>query len=204
MITDCHECGGKVSTEAKTCPHCGAPVVVTPAPPEPSTTKRKSRLLDRLVLIVVAFALVGVVLWFFLPPSGREGASRAVQNVLRLEQTLLEETLEVGAGEYQGYRLNLPKEASVTIRVAVREGSAIDVYLMNEQDKEELDKASQKFFGGQFRYRQVLSRQSTKTYTDSAVLPRGVWYVIIRSTDVKPLLGKGGVSSVYLKVVARG
>ena len=25
MLIDCHECGGKVSTEASACPHCGAP-----------------------------------------------------------------------------------------------------------------------------------------------------------------------------------
>lgn len=29
-IVSCHECNGKVSTEAKTCPHCGAPVPSRP------------------------------------------------------------------------------------------------------------------------------------------------------------------------------
>jgi DNA-directed RNA polymerase subunit RPC12/RpoP len=28
-LIKCHECGGQVSDQAWTCPHCGAPVIVT-------------------------------------------------------------------------------------------------------------------------------------------------------------------------------
>jgi hypothetical protein len=45
-LMQCHECEGKVSSEASTCPHCGAPVkkpppkwLTEPPPPDPRKTK---------------------------------------------------------------------------------------------------------------------------------------------------------------------
>lgn len=62
MVIDCRECGGKVSTEAAACPHCGAP---TAQRPSDSGTKSKTRrrgiggsalrIVGLVILIVAAF-----------------------------------------------------------------------------------------------------------------------------------------------------
>jgi hypothetical protein len=58
------------------------------------------------------------------------------------------------------FRLN--KEAKVTVRLAVRDGSAVDLYLMDSQQGREFDQATQKLFGAEFHYKQGLSRQSVR------------------------------------------
>lgn len=58
MIITC-ECGGKVATEAKQCPHCGKPgPFAPPAPPQPG--------LGRQLLVAVVVSLVGVAILVML------------------------------------------------------------------------------------------------------------------------------------------
>ena len=204
MITQCHECKGTVSSEAKSCPHCGALVSSTQVPTASPATKPKSRLRDRLALLAVALIVIGAVAWFLLPPSGREGAGRAFKNIVRAEQTVTDETFDVNAGTYRRMSFRLSKEAKVTVRLAVRDGSAVDLYLMDSQQGREFDQATQKLFGAEFHYKQALSRQSVREYAEAAVLPLGEWHFVIRSTDPTPLLGKGRSSRVYLKVAVQG
>jgi hypothetical protein len=56
----CHECGAKVSSQAASCPHCGAPVRQLsqdiPAAQPPVTRKRKSR--KGLLILFAIFALL--------------------------------------------------------------------------------------------------------------------------------------------------
>lgn len=51
MIAACHECNGKVSTEAGSCPHCGAPLKAKPSPDwaaiEESTAKNPAAIAPR-------------------------------------------------------------------------------------------------------------------------------------------------------------
>ena len=54
MIITC-ECGGKVATEAKQCPHCGKPGPF--APPQPPKES-----LGRQLLIAVVVSLIGVAI----------------------------------------------------------------------------------------------------------------------------------------------
>lgn len=207
MSTECRECKGTVSSEAKSCPHCGTPVAdatsdaVAAASP---ATKSKSKLSDRLTLLAVALIVAGAAAWFLLPPSGREGAGRAFRNIVRAEQTVTDETFDVSAGTYRRMSFRLRKEAKVTVRLAVRDGAAVDLYLMDSQQGREFDQATQKLFGAEFPYKQALSRQSVREYVEAAVLPLGEWHFVIRSTDPPPLMGKGRSSRVYLKVAVQG
>lgn len=68
-LTKCRECGGQVSTEAASCPHCGVLVKVD-VPRETVTTKvmlKQSNGMDGLSFIL---GLVGFILLFMLPPVG--------------------------------------------------------------------------------------------------------------------------------------
>ncbi len=211
MVIQCHECKGSVSTEAAACPHCGAPVppnAPAPTPTAPveqqtSATTTGRRMLDRLGLLLVALVIVGVVGWFYLGPSGRQEAQQVAKNVVGAEQTMMDETFDLAAGGYRNINLQLPREARLRVQLAVREGSAVDVYLMTPQEHQEFTQASQKLLGGNFHYRQNLSRSSVREYADAAVLPPGEWYLVVRSTDqVGVLVGRS--ARVYLKVTAQG
>src|SRR5947207_629198 len=101
MVIDCRECQGKVSTDARACPHCGAPVTVvtTSAPTAPprsdvrSDRPRSSRSMrDRLALLLTGIAATAVIAWFLMPPSGRQVAGQIAANVARVEQTVTDET----------------------------------------------------------------------------------------------------------------
>lgn len=67
-LTQCSECGGKVSDQAAACPHCGAPrlaedgtVIRAQQPDTPPARKRSSRatLLFAVLLVLIALAFIG-------------------------------------------------------------------------------------------------------------------------------------------------
>jgi hypothetical protein len=159
--------------------------------------------LDRLGLLFVALVIVGVVGWLYLGPSGRQAAQQVAKHVVGAEQTVIDETFDLAAGGYRNVSLQLPKEARLRVQLAVREGSAVDVYLMTPQQHQEFTQASQRLLGGNFHYRQNLSRAAVREYTDAVVLPPGDWYLVVRSTDqVGVFVGRS--ARVYLKVTAQG
>ena len=211
MVIQCRECKGTVSTEAGACPHCGAPIVgqvQTPSQPSPiapvtSAGHTGRRVLDRLGLLLAALVIVGLAMWFYLGPSQRQVAQQVAKNVVRAEQTVMDETFDLAAGGYRNIGLQLPREARLRVQLAVREGAAVDVYLMTPQQHQEFTQAAQKLLGGNFHYRQDLSRAAVREYTDTVVVPPGEWYLVVRSTDqVGALVGRS--ARVYLKVTAQG
>jgi hypothetical protein len=61
MILTCGECGGKVSTNAKQCPHCGKPgPFAPPAPPQKSDP-----IVAWTISIVITLVGLGLLLKFF-------------------------------------------------------------------------------------------------------------------------------------------
>ncbi len=212
MVIECHECRGTVSTEARTCPHCGAPVSPKAQPSVPplepvatpqSGRSRGRRTLDRLAMLFLALTIVGVAGWLYLGASGRQVAQQAAQNVLGAEQTIVDETFDIPSGAYRTQGVRLPSASRVTVRLTVREGSAVDFYLMTPQEVAEFQQVSQKTFGGQYHYSQQLSHRSVQDFSDGALLPPGEWHFLIRSTDQALLLGNRPATRVYLKVTAQ-
>jgi hypothetical protein len=61
-LIKCHECSGQVSDHARTCPHCGAPVIAT------IKRKRKAALIGlgiRLAFVTVMLIIVWIILHRF-------------------------------------------------------------------------------------------------------------------------------------------
>jgi hypothetical protein len=61
MITTCGECGGKVSTDAKQCPHCGKPGPFSP----PALPRQGDPILLWTISIIATLVGLGLLLkWF--------------------------------------------------------------------------------------------------------------------------------------------
>jgi len=58
-LIKCHECSCQVSDHARTCPHCGAPVIAT------IKRRQKAALIGLGIRLAVA-AVIGITLWFML------------------------------------------------------------------------------------------------------------------------------------------
>ena len=70
-ITQCSECGGKVSTTAQDCPHCGAPVGATEAPiPGPPVEQAQQEASHPGTVLIPLAVYAGVMLLVLvgLPP----------------------------------------------------------------------------------------------------------------------------------------
>lgn len=206
MVIECSECKGKVSTEARACPHCGAPVAPPSSPGgnRPAVVLAPKRSKKRLVVLVIVLAAVAVLGWYSMSPSGREGASQVVSSVLKTEKTLLDETFDVTPGSYTRYTVNLNREAKVTLTFAVREGPAVDVYLMDPSQVQEFEQINKRLAGGQFHFKKAPSRNAAREYTEGVVLPAGTYSFVLKSTQGAPLLGRGTPTKVYIKVTAQG
>ncbi|HLX94529.1 MAG TPA: zinc ribbon domain-containing protein [Verrucomicrobiae bacterium] len=58
-LIKCHECSGQISDHARTCPHCGAPVIAT-------IKRRQKAFLIGLGIRLVLAVIVGVTVWLLL------------------------------------------------------------------------------------------------------------------------------------------
>ncbi len=56
-LIQCHECSGQISDHARTCPHCGAPVIAT-------IKRRQKAALNDLIFRLGFGLVVGLVAWF--------------------------------------------------------------------------------------------------------------------------------------------
>ena len=111
-LTKCRECGGQVSTEATTCPHCGAPVKKQPEPPEAKKGQAVSRAAVRQqslpgwLLIPVAIVIVYAVWWFDTtvggdsPTQNRPQAQQEQQGCAKTDLSCLGNKGIVAAGVY--------------------------------------------------------------------------------------------------------
>lgn len=187
-----------------------APAPVPPPPPlaqaggaflDPKRNLKSLACLGTLVLI--GGAVIFVVWYFVLPPSAREAAGNIYENVSHQPQTITDETSDIPAGSWMIYSFELSKEVSATLTIEVRSGAAVDVYLMDEEQKTRFEEAQKSLTGGEIQFMQPLSRKSTRGYTESKVLPAGRWYLIVKSNETVPLLGKGKDTTVHMKLVVQ-
>jgi mannose/fructose/N-acetylgalactosamine-specific phosphotransferase system component IIC len=58
-LIQCHECSGKVSDHARTCPHCGASVIA-------SIKRKQKAALVGLAIRLATAVIIGITLWFTL------------------------------------------------------------------------------------------------------------------------------------------
>jgi predicted nucleic acid-binding Zn ribbon protein len=68
-LIQCHECSGQVSDHARTCPHCGAPVIATIKRRQKATLIELGiRVAFALIIIAVAMVMLHRMKNYFLAP----------------------------------------------------------------------------------------------------------------------------------------
>lgn len=65
-LFDCPECGKNISTEATSCPHCGAPSAATKHAAQQATVRKQEKAQGCLMLIAGAVILL-LIYWLAIP-----------------------------------------------------------------------------------------------------------------------------------------
>jgi DNA-directed RNA polymerase subunit RPC12/RpoP len=195
-LIKCSECRREVSDKAAACPQCGAPVVVpratatpSPAPVQavatPSPAKQRSR-----PLTLVLFAILAVVAYAVFKMS----TGSSMRGAIAGPQTMVAERLALKEGQAMGYELTLSTARRIEVTVDASP-KAVNVMLMNAEDWQKYNQVRGKLFGGQYTYRQGLSRQSVLHMKQSEILPSGTWRVVVERPQ-ESLFGKDTEATV--------
>jgi hypothetical protein len=109
-LKPCRECGQQVSTEAVSCPHCGAPLRSTAIPtPEPVPTKRDNGgcVASGFRILGVLWAIVGVISIFNIfkaPDAGVHPTRSGVAFILAFGIYIFPGLILLAIGEFLARR----------------------------------------------------------------------------------------------------
>jgi hypothetical protein len=151
----------------------------------PSPAKQRFR-----PLTLVLFVILGVVAYVVFKMS----TGSSMRGAIAGPQTLIAERLALKEGQAIGYELTLATRRRVEVTVDANP-KAVNVMLMNAEDWQKYNQARGKLFGGQYTYRQGLSRQSVLHMKQSEILPSGAWRVVIERPQ-ESLFGKDTEATV--------
>ncbi len=166
-LINCPECNHEISKEAKTCPSCGIPL----------KKGKKKWPLSRKILVWILAGILGVILgtssmaWI----SGRSNPVKTLAQYT----SLANETIQLSEGEVWNYGFKLNYKARVNVNVTANPAK-VHVMLMRTDQWEKYKKARGSLFGGNdYSYMGALSKQSVLKMTETAVLPKDTWRIVI-------------------------
>ncbi|MGC9985427.1 MAG: zinc ribbon domain-containing protein [Polyangia bacterium] len=200
----CSECGKDVSDKASACPNCGAPVataaqaeqVSRPAPvPAPAGRKTSKWAYVGLALIV------GSVFYIYRAATSDHAAplSAGLAGALRQPKKIVSDRFSLKEGQAQMFGFNLNMDARVEVSVEASPKN-VDVMLMTANDLARFRQAQGRLFGGQYTYRQALSRQATMKMHQTATLPLGEWAIVVQRPKEALIFGQETTVSVDVTV----
>ena len=160
----CRECGTEVSTEAKTCPKCGAP-------------SRRSVGVGGVVLRIALTAGLAWFIWTVFVPPGMKAVARKLAPDALVPQPVVrkKETIKIHEDQYMHYTF----EASGTVSIDVRlvGGPPIDVYFVDAARVDDYIKKKK------FYYYPTLSQEGARNFKATANVPKGRYALVLDNTD---------------------
>lgn len=194
-LIPCSECNREISDRAPACPHCGAPTgAPLPAGGSPiTTTQVVSKKRTSKAAIVVLILLLGLGFWLYR--SAAAPFSTGVVAALRQPRKLVSERISLKEGEAKMYSFTLPSNARIEVK-AEATPQEVDVMLMTAEESQKFEKAAGNLFGGEYTYRQALSKQGVLAMNDTEFLPAGSWVIVVRRPKEAILFGDPTTASI--------
>jgi hypothetical protein len=144
------------------------------------------------ILIIVAVLIGGI--WVFLRfTAGKKVADVTTATILRQPIELKDSIESIKASSWKGFPVSLPYAGTLLVELNVRNGNAIDVFVMGRDEIENFKSKKP------FNHVPEFEAQKTKTYRRSARLAAGAYYVVM----VDKTLGLLSASSSDVQVHAK-
>jgi hypothetical protein len=176
-----------------------APPAAQQQPLQKESAPKKSGFLDpkanvkALVRIIIILIVLGAGVWLLVSRlAGPKVATNLVKSVAHAPMTLHDSVESVQASSWKGIPLNLPYSGTLNVSVEVVSGNKMDVFLTDEANLE-------KYKGGSKNFRVLMQANKTQNFSQSARLPSGLYYLVLRDTT----LGVLSSQSSDIKVVAK-
>lgn len=203
-LMKCNECGKDVSDKAGTCPNCGAPVAIAaqaeqaprPAAVPASAGRKTSK------WAYVGLAIIAVTVFYIYRAATSDRAaplSAGLAGALRQPKKIVSDRFSLKEGQAQMFGFNLSRDARVEVNVEASPKN-VDVMLMTADDLERFRQAQGKLFGGQYTYRQALSRQATMRMHQTETLPLGSWAIVVQRPQEALIFGHETTVSIDVTV----
>jgi hypothetical protein len=161
------------------------------APAQPAATPKKKGGFGVGRAILWCFILGG--LWLIFKVSTGSSVAGAVSG----PQTLVNETIELKEGTAMGYGFVIPTDRRIEVRVAANP-KPVNVMLMTEDQWTKYQDVRGKLFGGQYQYKQALSKKSVLQMSESDVIPSGRYRVVVERAEEALFFKKATAATVTI------
>lgn len=190
-LKPCRECGSEISDQAPTCPRCGAPNSEGSQARSLRPAQARPGLVRQLIGLVVLGAL-GVVAY-------RVYTGQSVQSAVSGPQTIVDETMRLEEGQAKSYGFSLPTSRRVDVSIKASPHQ-VNIMLMDEAQWNKYKEVKGSLFGGDYTYKQALSKQSILEMSESDILPEGRWRIVVERPNESLILGDD--TNATVKVLA--
>ncbi len=123
--------------------------------------------------VVLWSILLGLIFVFFKMKTGSSLAGAVTG-----PQTIVSETISLKEGQAMGYGFRIPSDRRVEVKVSANP-KPVNVMLMTESQWAKYNEAHGSLFGGQYEYKQALSKKSVLQMGESDVLPAGSYRIVV-------------------------
>jgi len=161
---------------------------------EPAKTSVRTIITGIVLLILVAMA---VLIWL-RAAMGQRGLETAFAATVQAPIDLENEIVSVPATVSRAIPIRLPDAGELDLQVSVVKGTHVNVYVVDDSDWAEFEKAKTSFFGGKFHHYPEFQAVRAKTSHTTGRLAQGSYYVVLEN----PTLGLLVASSFDVEVKA--
>jgi hypothetical protein len=173
--------------------HAAAVPVAPPLPP--AKTSLRTIVTAVILLVLVAMA---VLLWL-RATMGERGLETAFAATVRAPIDVENEIVSVPATVSRAIPIRLPYAGELDLQVNVVKGTHVNVYVVDDSDWTEFEKAKTSFFGGKFHHYSEFQAVRAKASHTTGRLGQGSYYIVLEN----PTLGLLVASSFDVEVKAR-
>jgi hypothetical protein len=141
---------------------------------------------------VLWLVLLGVVFVFFKMKSGSSLAGAVAG-----PQTIVSETISLKEGQAMGYGFRIPSDRRIEVNVTANP-KPVNVMLMSEAQWKKYNDVRGKLFGGQYEYKQALSKEAVLQMKESDILPAGSYRIVVERPAEALIFKKETAASVSI------